>query len=450
MRKNLFVVLVLSVIAVFMGCTSTGSHNQLFETSASESVGMSSTKLAYIDSLVATYATERKFPGGVFIVARKGKMVYYKSLGNRSLESNQPYRKDDIFRIASMTKAVTAVGIMRLYEQGKLGLDDPVARYIPAFRNSRVLDSFNAKDSSFTSIPVNKKITIRHLLTHTSGLGYGRARAGELYAIYAKLGFREGSGLSHPEWTTAELANKIAQLPLAFHPGERYLYGLNMDVLGRVIEVVSGMTLNDYFTQNIFQPLGMIDTYFYLPKEKHHRLAPIHDYTEGQMIMYREKDEWKVSRDYPKFEGARAYFGGGGLSSTAMDYARFLQALLNSSRAAEDRYPNDGAINRNYRILGRNTIELMTSDQFAKLNAEGKGRDEKIGRSYCLGFALTIQTGTDAKSPGSYEWGGSLSTKFFVDPKEELLFVGMSQAIPRYHQEFYGKLTAIIYAAIDD
>ena len=144
-----------------------------------------------------------------------------------------------------------------------------------------------------------------------------------------------------------------------------------------------------------------------------------------------------------------AYFGGA-LFSTAIDYALFLQSLLNSGRYPLGPDVRDETIKVNYRILGRNTIELMTSDQFAKLNAEGKGRDEKIGRSYCLGFALTTQTGTDAKSPGSYEWGGSLSTKFFVDPKEELLFVGMSQAIPRYHQEFYGKLTAIIYAAMDD
>ena len=425
-----------SILLLFHSCRHEDRTNKSLESSVPENVGISSAKLAYIDSLVNTYITENKFPGGVFMILRRGKIVYYKNFGQRSIVTGEPYRKDDIFRIASMTKAVTTVAVMQLYEQGKLGLDDPVSKFIPAFNNSRVLDQFNPDDSSYTSIPSQKPVSIRHLLTHTSGLAYGKSRPGHIFAAYAKLGFGSGSGLSHPKWTTAQLVDKIAKLPLAFNPGDRYLYGFSMDVLGRVVEVVSGMTLSEYFQQNIFDPLEMNDTHFYLPKDKYQRLVPIYDYSGQEMIMYREDPGSKVSRDYPKFADAQCYCGGGGLSSTAIDYAKFLQSLLNTPG--------------NVSILGSKTIGLMTSDQFAELNAKGKGMNNKIGVSHCLGFALTTRTGTDAKSPGSYEWGGAFSTKFFVDPREELIFVGMSQAIPRYHQEFYGKMTSIIYGAISD
>ncbi len=447
MYTKTFIALLISIC--FASCMPEGSQQKMPQTS-SEISGISTVKLSRIDSLVSQYVSENKFPGGVFLVARRGKIVYYKNLGNRSLDTGKPYQKDDIFRIASMTKAVTAVAAMQLYEQGRLGLDDPVSKYIPAFDKAHVLDKFNPRDSAYTSFPAGGKITIRHLLTHTSGLGYGKSQAGDLFAAYAKLGFHGGSGLSHPYWTTEELANRIARLPLAFHPGDRYLYGLNMDVLGRVIEVVSGMTLSDYFEQNIFTPLGMSDTHFYLPEDKYDRLVPVHDYVEDQMVMYRENDELKVSRDYPEFKNARAYFGGGGLSSTTLDYAKFLQSLLSTTKGRENYADADNLIQNDHHLLGHKTLALMVSDQFVRLNALSKGMNRKVGVSHGLGVALTTATGTDPKSPGSYEWGGSFSSKFFVDPEEELIFVGMSQAIPRYHQEFYGRVTAIIYGAIND
>ena len=410
-------------------------------------VGMSSLKLSYIDSLVLQYREEHKFPGGVFLVARRGQVVYYKSMGHRSLETNEPYRKDDIFRIASMTKAITAVAIMQLYEKGKLGLDDPVATYIPAFEETGVMDRFNPVDSTYSTTPPGKKITIRHLLTHTSGLAYAKPRYGDLFAIYSKLGFNSRMGLSHPSWSAAQVVDRIADLPLAFHPGEQYIYGYSIDVLGRVVEVVSGIDLDSYFRQNIFEPLDMKDTHFYLPKEKYERLVPLYDYLEGRLVMYQKEEP--ISIDYPKFENAQAYMGGGGLSSTAHDYARFLQSLLNASQEP-GMYPPGQLLNRTHRLIGRKTLELMTSDQFEKLNAASKGRDNRIGMSHALGFALTTRTGVESKSPGTFEWGGAFSTKFFVDPKEELIFVGMSQATAVYHQEFYGKITAIIYGSIEN
>ena len=411
---------------------------QLFEQTDPEVAAMSASQLAFIDTLVDQYLAEKKFPGGVFLVARKGKIVYYKNLGYRSLKDKKTYQKDDIFRIASMTKGVTAVAIMQLYERGKLGLDDKISKYLPAFAHSQVVDRFNSRDSSFTTIPANREITIRQLLTHTSGLGSRKSKLNNLSAIYTKLS-PEVSSSSHPTWTTGQMVDELAKLPLAFQPGERYLYGYNMDVLGRIIEVVSGMTLKDYFRENIFDPLEMVDTHFYLPEEKSDRLVPIYAYDNEEKLM--DSDSMTNTRTHPLFKNARYYGGGGGLSSTAMDYAKFLQALLDAQVSRDSKLP---------KILGRKTIELMTSDQLAELTAQGKGRDTQIGRSYCLGFALTTGTGTDPKSPGSYEWGGSVSTKYFVDPQEELIFVGMSQAIPRFHPEFYAKVTSIIYGAIND
>ncbi len=410
---------------------------------------MSTAKLARIDSLLTDYVRENKFPGGIFIVVRRGIIVYYKNIGYRSVEPIMPYQKNDIFRIASMTKTVTAVAAMQLYEQGKLGLDDPVSKYIPAFENAEVLDKFNPADSTCRTVPTNKKISIRHLLTHTSGLAYAKPRYGDLYSVYTKMGFTSSSGRSHPTLDTEQIVNKIATLPLAFHPGERYLYGFNIDVLGRVIEVVSGKTLDEYFRENIFEPLQMDDTHFYLPIEKYHRLVQPYDYNGGKLVTYEDKDVSGVSINYPKFQNASAFMGGGGLSSTAIDYTKFLQSLLNAIKGDESQIYPTGKINNRHRLLGRKTMELMMSDQFEKLKEEGKGRNNNIGTSHALGFALTTQTGTEAKSPGTIEWGGAFSTKFFIDPKEELIFVGMSQAIPRYHQEVYGKITAVIYGAID-
>ena len=245
------------------------------------SAGMSATQLDLMDELIQEYIDKQWLPGGVFLVARKGKIVYFKSFGNRSGKNSDPYHKDDIFRIASMTKAITTISIMQLYEQGKLGLDDPVSNFLPAFQEMKVLQTVNKEDTTCTTIPAKNSITIRHLLTHTSGITYGNSP--ELEMVYAKEGMVSG-GLSHPDWTSERYINKLATLPLAFHPGEMYTYGLNMDVLGRVVEVVSGLSLSTYFQQNIFAPLGMHDTYFYLPQALQKRLVPVYTETKDRSI----------------------------------------------------------------------------------------------------------------------------------------------------------------------
>ena len=430
-------VLFLAVV-LFTACTSNEQKSDILVEATPASAGLSPEHLELADSLINVYMKNDWLPGGVFLVARHGKIVYYKNFGYRSVKNEKKYQKDDIFRIASMTKAITTVSVMQLYEQGKLSIDEPVYKYIPAYKNIAVLDQFNPKDSSFTSIPTDRPITVRHLLTHTSGIAYGDFDHGKLHAIYQKLGLLN-VGLSHKTWTTEEFIDKLAEVPLAFQPGEKFLYGLNMDILGRIIEVVSGMPLNQYFKQNIFDPIGMTDTYFYLPKEKQERLVPVYSPTDDGMKM-KQNDNLVSTIDYPTWKDIGHYAGGGGLSSTALDYARFIEALV-----------NNGEYN-GHQILGRKTIEMMTSDQMITLNQKGNGRSSIPGNTFCLGFGLLTQQadGLNSKSPGTYEWGGYFSTKFFIDPKEDLIFVGMTQVLPFRHGEFYDKLTAIIYGSIND
>ena len=405
--------------------------------STPESVSMSTEHLNLMDGVIREYVEKEWIPGGVFLVARRGKIVYFKTFGNKSDEPKDTYQKDDIFRIASMTKAVTTVSIMQLYEQGKLRLDDPVSDFIPAFKEMRVLESVNPSDSTYTSVEANRPITIRHLLTHTSGITYGNEE--DLGKVHAKAGL-PSAGLSSKDWTSEKFINQLAALPLAFQPGEKYAYGLNMDVLGRVVEVVSGQSLSEYFRKNIFDPLEMDDTWFYLPKNIQDRLVYVNSQQEeGFKVadgdLYNGPDhQYPLSKDHP------FYAGGGGLSSTAMDYAKFIQTLLN------------GGVYGDVRILGSKTIEVMTSDQMILLNQQGKGFSSQPGITYGLGFSLITDEGAgrNPKSPGTYEWGGYFNTKFFIDPREELIFVGMTQVEFGKKGGLWDRLFAVIYGAIEE
>lgn len=431
--KNIFLIPLFLSVIFLAGCQT---KNITFSEAQPAQAGMDQERLALIGQHINKYIDEKKIPGGVFLVARKGKIVYYENFGDK--DESTPYQKDDIFRIASMTKAITTVAIMQLYEKGELGLDDPVHKYIPAFANQSVLETFNETDSSYTTVPVKKPVTIRHLLTHTSGIAYGDFYPGKIKAVYNKFNMI-GVGLSHKSWTTEEFINKLAKAPLIFQPGEKYMYGLNMDVLGRVVEVISGQPYNQYLTENIFTPLGMDDTYFYLPQEKHNRLAKVYTPTkEGYKLLGQASGLGAV--DYPLKSGLSHFAGGGGLSSTAIDYARFIQALANNGEL-------EGT-----RILGRKTIEVMSSDQMVSLNEKGQGYSNYPGLTFCLGFSLISEKakGLNSKSVGTYEWGGYFNTKFFIDPQEELIFVGMTQIVPFRHKGFWDKMYAIIYGAIDD
>ena len=240
---------------------------------------LSAERLKTADQVIQSWADKGWMNGGVGLIMRNGKVEYYKAFGYENIEKKTPMRTDHIFRIASQTKAITSAAVMMLFEEGKFLLDEPVSKFIPEFKNPKVLDKFNAADSSYTTLPAKREISIRDLLTHTSGIGYAQIGSSTAKAIYAKNGVVGGIGVK--DISLAESIKRLGALPLFHHPGEKYLYGLNTDVLGYLVEVVSGMTLDEFFRKRIFEPLGMKDTYFYLPKEKQQRLVSLYSHKEG-------------------------------------------------------------------------------------------------------------------------------------------------------------------------
>lgn len=406
------------------------AQTEALRTAKPESLGMSSKALDKIDAHIKQYIAESKVPGGSFMVVKEGKIVYEKSFGYHTSKNKISYQSSDIYRLASMTKAVTCVAVMQLVEDGKIKLDDPVYQYIPSFKNQVVLDKFTPADSSYTTVPVEKAVTIRNLLTHTSGIIYGSFNPGKLMAVYEK--FDMNIGFSHPEWTTEEWIDKLAKVPLAHQPGKQFSYGLSMDVLGRVIEVTSGQTLDQYFQQNIFDKVGMKDTHFYLPESKFSRLAPV--YTKaGQKLMALDEIGAASQASYPK-EGPRNFFAGGaGLSATTHDYAKFISTLALGGG----------------NLLKPETLAEMTRDQMPDVITDYKNRNS--GSSFALGFTLYQDSPNkkSPKSPGTYEWGGYFNTKFFIDPAEEMVFVGMTQIVPFGHNAFWEDMYKLVYEAVD-
>ena len=362
--------------------------------------------------------------GAVGFIARDGKIVYYKSLGVKDIEAKTLMHKDDIFRIASQTKAITSVAVMMLFEEGKFLLDDPISKYIPEFANPRVLDKFNEKDTTYTTIPANREITIRDLLTHTSGIDYAGIGSKNMRAIYAKSGIPGGFGSD--KMVLGDKIRALGKLPLVHQPGERFTYGLNVDVLGYLVEVLSGESLDQYFHNHIFEPLGMNDTYFYVPSSKSERLVKVSSEDKNHHLINAPSD----FVNYP-LQGTY-YSGGAGLSSTIKDYATFLQMLL-----------NNGEYNGK-RLLARRTVELMTSNQIGDLN---------LGRNkFGLGFEITTVNG-QAKlgiSEGSFAWGGYFATTYWADPKEHLVCLLFIQQSPLIHSEIQDKFKAMVYQALND
>ena len=397
-----------------------------------ETAGFSSERLARIDREMNDWVQKGWMQGGTAIIIRNGKIVYHKAAGYNDLEAKTPMQKDNIFRIASQTKAITSVAIMILFEEGKLLLDDPVSKYIPAYKKQQVLEKFNPADTTWTSVPAKSDITIRQLLTHTSGLGYAQIGSKEANAIYAKSNLTAGIGVKDDNLLDA--MNRLAQLPLMHQPGDKWTYGLNNDLLGCLVEVISGMSLDKFFKTRIFEPLGMNDTYFTIPKEKANRLVNLYkEDKDGKLVKSTAEllNGKTVTPDYP-LESSTYYSGGAGLSSTIYDYAVFLQMLL-----------NNGVYNGK-RILGRNTIRMMTMNQIGDLS---RG-DDKFG----LGFQVVTEKGS-ARTPsqiGTFSWGGAFATSYWVDPKEKMVFLFYRQLQSSTHGDVVEKFRAMTYAAMND
>ncbi|HNP94681.1 MAG TPA: serine hydrolase domain-containing protein [Cyclobacteriaceae bacterium] len=388
--------------------------------------GMSTERLARIDTRIQQAIKDNWFPGAVVLIIRNNKPVYFKSFGKSDLEASTDMKRDNIFRIASQTKAITSLAVMMMYEEGKFQLDDPVSKFIPEFRNPQVLSEFNANDTTYKTTPAEKEITIRHLLTHTSGISYAAIGSSEFNAIYAKASVPSGIGNAF-----ANLGDKmkiLGKLPIKHTPGESFTYGLNVDVLGYLVEIWSGLTLSDFFETQIFKPLGMKDTYFYLPDNKHQRLVPVYEEVNGKLAkvthqIYDNVDPW-----YPRLKG-QYYSGGAGLSSTAEDYSKFLQLFLNK-----------GEYNGK-RLLSRKTVELMLTNQTGDMATQ-----------FGLGFELetALNDYQDPTSIGSFSWGGAFNTTYWADPKENLVALLYTQIYQSHHREIGSLFKALTYQAIVD
>lgn len=391
---------------------------------------MSKERLARIDSMCRQAVSKNNLPGVVALVARNGKIVYHKAFGMADNESNKILKRDAIFRIASQTKAITSTAVMMLWEQGKFRLDDPISKYIPEFKNPQVLKTFQYGDTSYTTEPAKSEITIRQLLTHTSGLGYGIIDGDERFRLlYGKAGVTDL--FTTENISIEESVKKLAKLPLHHNPGEKFTYSEGLDVLGYFIEVISGEPFDVYLRKHIFEPLGMRDTWFYLPEEKGDRLVSVQKQEGGKWTAY---PTTFYDPQYP-VKGAKRFFSGGaGLSSTAKDYASFLQMYLNG-----------GELN-GVRILSRTTIQSMMGNQTGNLFG---GENSYYG----LGFGVLTQKGQDAGgqgSAGTFDWGGYFNTQYFADPKEKIIGILMKQTQGNVSDDTGWMFRLLTEAAVDD
>lgn len=375
-----------------------------------ETIGLSSERLERIGAAVQRNIDDKRIAGAVTLVVRRGQVGWFKAQGMADREAGKAMHADTMFRICSMTKPITSTAVMMLYEEGYFLLEDPISKYLPEFKNARVFVQ-PAKGEPY-SIPATREITIRDLLRHTSGLTYQwNPVLGPLYKSA-----NVASGILQYEGTIEDSVKRLASLPLLFNPGDRWEYSLSVDVLGRLVEVISGKPLDEFFRSRIFEPLGMKDTYFYPPDNKLDRLASVYTYYPDKGLN-RFPDTpivegpFSYSADYPYRGPKKLFSGGAGLVSTAEDYARFCQMML------------DGGKVGNTQLLSRKSVELMTHDQLGNISSE---------QSFGLGFGIDgVKTPlAELGSPGEYKWGGFYYTAFSIDPKEQLIVIFMSQEHP--------------------
>lgn len=398
--------------------------------------GFSASRLSRLDSNMVDWVKKKWVNGSVALIARKGKIVFYKAYGYNDPDTKTPLDKTGIFRIASQTKAVTTVAAMILWEEGKYSLDDPVSKYIPSFANEQVLDTYNPKDTTFTTVPAKRSVTIRDLLTHVSGIGYPAIGSPAENAIYAKYEITGGVGTKVK--TLSETITRLGSLPLFFQPGEKWMYGLSHDVLGYLIEIWSGMSLEDFFAKRIFKPLGMKDTYFDVPAEKGPRLVNFFQQDSTGKIKKQDKVfGGSLDMNYPLQKNV--YFsGGGGLSSTIYDYAILLQMLLN------------GGTYNGVRLISRNTVRMMTMNQIGDFFVElyGIRSENKFG----FGFSIITENGSrlGPSQAGTYAWGGVFSTSYWVDPKEDMFVIFYRQMWGPNVAETDKVFKPLVYQAIND
>ena len=401
-----------------------------------EDVGLSSPRLARIGEHFKHYVDAGKIAGTLTLVARRGQIAYLEPLGHLEIERRRPVTSDSIWRIYSMTKPITSVGLMMLYEEGRFQLDDPVHRFIPSWQNQRVFVGGNYP--VFKTAPVERPMTIRDLLSHTSGLTYGFMERTNVDAAYRKLGVADQT---RSGYTLQDMVDTLAELPLEFSPGTRWNYSVATDVVGHLIEVISGERLDAYLRERVLAPLGMRDTSFVLADQQIARFAANYERQgDGSLKMIDGPDQ----SSYRK----RSFFsGGGGLLSTAPDYFRFTSMMQNMGEL-------DGV-----RLLGRKTVELMTMNHLpggqdlTDLAQAGMFTETAYGGvGFGLGFSV-MQSPARAQilgSPGEFAWGGAASTAFWIDPVEDLTVIFMTQLMPSSSYPLRRELRVLTYAALLD
>jgi CubicO group peptidase (beta-lactamase class C family) len=395
-----------------------------------ESLGLSSERLDRIGTTVQHSIDDKQIAGAVTMVVRRGRVAWFKAQGMMDREAGKAMRPDAMFRICSMTKPITSAAVMMLYEEGRFQLDDPISKYLPEFKNPKVL--VKPATGQPYSIPATREITIRDLLRHTSGLTYNwNDDLGKMYNDA-----NVASGLLQYDGTIGDSVQKIAALPLLFNPGAKWEYSLGVDVLGRLVEVVSGKPLDEFFRVRIFEPLGMKDTYFYVPDNKVDRLATAYSYEDNKGLSRFPDTPMKdgllvYSADYPYRGPKKLFSGGAGLVSTASDYARFCQMMLDDGKVGSTR------------LLSRKSVELMTSDQLGKISPE---------QGFGLGFGVEGVKAplSELGSVGEYNWGGFFYTHFSIDPKEQMIVIFMAQLHPAGDVDIQGKVQTLAYQAIND
>ena len=430
MIRNHFITVTYKMILFFLILLSTAwiAPGQGLPATVPEKIGLSSERLNRIDTVLNDYIKQGKLPGAVAMVIRHGKVGYFKSFGLKDIEEKKPMTNDAIFRIASMTKAITSVAVMTLYEEGYFLLTDPVSKFIPEFKNPKVAERSPTSDSIIL-VPAKSEITIRELLNHTSGITYGSALQGR---YYRQAGMTVG--LLPTKGTIGDMIKNLGPLPLVSQPGEEFNYGMSVDVLGYLIEVVSKMPLDEFMRKRIFEPLKMKDTYFTLPRDKFPRLATLY-------IMGANGKLEKVTK-YFQYPEPQTYFSGGaGLVSTATDYARFAQMLLNKGEL------------EGKQILSRKSVELMTTNSIGNIFIfTSFAHNGIMGDKFGYGFGIRTERGIfdELESLGTFGWDGAFYTRFWVDPKEDLIGIFMSQVDNYWSENLIGKFKNLVFQSISD
>ena len=425
MRARVHIVAV-AVLFITMAAAPS-SYAQTLQRARPEAVGLSSERLKRLSEALKGYVKEGKLPGGVVLVARRGKVAYVEAFGQRDREAGAPMREDSIFRIASQTKALVSVGVMMLQEEGRLLISDPVGKYLPEFRETTV--AVPKQGGGYEVVKAKRPITIRDLLTHTSGVGYGGGVARDRWEA-AKITGWYFADRDEPVGATVA---RMAALPFDAQPGERWNYGYSTDILGALVERVSGQTLDEYLRARVLEPLGMKDTHFYLPESKADRFAVVYSAKESGGLERAPEPGGMVGQGAYVKGPRKSFSGGAGLLSTANDYARFLSMLLNGGEL-------DGK-----RLLSRKSVELMTVDHL-------DGKPYQAGQGFGLGFSVVKDLGARGQpgSVGEFGWGGAYHSTYWVDPKEQLVVVYFTQVIPARGLDDHDKLRALVYQAIVD